>query len=64
MNSLGGATSFGSFLKGYRTSETKSFFPYEQFDHPDRMQNTELRPYDLFCCKLRSYNPLKAKYTK
>ena len=39
---LGGATSLGSFLKAYKTSETKGFFPYEWLDHPDKMQNPEL----------------------
>ena len=29
MNCLGGATSLDSFLKAYKTSETKGFFPYE-----------------------------------
>ena len=42
MNFLGGATSLDSFLKAYKTSETKGFFPYEGFDHPDKMQNPEL----------------------
>ena len=42
MNFLGGATSLDSFLKAYKTSETKGFFPYEWFHHPDKMQNTEL----------------------
>ena len=41
MNFLGGATSLDSFLQSYKTSETKGFFPYEWFDHPDksRIQN-------------------------
>ena len=34
---LGGATSLDSFLKAYKTSETKGFFPYEWFDHSDKM---------------------------
>ena len=42
MNFLGVATSLDSFLKAYRTSETKGFFPYEWFDHSDKMQKTEL----------------------
>ena len=63
MNFLGGATSFDSFLKAYKTSETKGFFPYEWFDHPDKMQNVELPPYDAFYSKLRSCNPLEAEYT-
>ena len=41
MNVLGGATSLESFLKPYTTSKTKGFFPYEWFDRPHKMQNTE-----------------------
>ena len=63
MNFLGGATSLDSILKAYKTLETKGFFPYERFDHPDKMQNTELPPYDAFYSKLRSCNPLEAEYT-
>ena len=37
MNLLGGATSLDSFFKAYKTSETKKNFPYELFDHPDKM---------------------------
>ena len=62
-NFLGGATSLDSFLKGYKTSETKWFFPYEWFDHSDKMQNTQITPYDAFYSKLRSCNPLEAEYT-
>ena len=64
MNFLGGATSLGSFLKAYKTSETKGFIPYEGFDHPDKMQNTELPPYDAFYRKLRSCNLLEAEDTE
>ena len=42
MNFLGGATSLDFFLKAYKTSEEKGFFHFEWFDHPDKMQNTEL----------------------
>ena len=63
MNFLGGATSLDSSLKAYKTSETKIFFPYEWFDHADKMHNTELPPYDAFYSKLRSCNPLEAEYT-
>ena len=62
MNFLGGATSLDSFFKAYKTSETKGI-PYEWFDHPDKMQNTELPPYDAFYSKLRNCNPLEAEYT-
>ena len=63
LNFLGGATSLGSILKAYKTSETKRFFPYEWFDHPDKMQNRELLPYDAFYSKLRSCNPFEAEHT-
>ena len=63
MNLLGEATSLDSFLKAYRTSEMKRFFPNEWFDHPDKMQKTELPPHDAFDSKLRSCNLLEADYT-
>ena len=62
MNFLGGATSLDSFLKAYKFSETKGFFPYGSFDHPDKMQSTEFPPYDAFYSKLRISNPLEAEY--
>ena len=49
MNFFGGATSLDSFLKAYKTSETKRFFPYEWFDCAQKMNNSELPPYDAFC---------------
>ena len=63
INFLCGATSLDSFLKAYKTSETKGFFPHEMFDQPDKIQNTELPPYDAFYSKLRNCNPLEAEYT-
>ena len=63
MNFLGRSRSLDSFLKVYRISKTKGFFPYEWFDHPDKMQNTELPPYYAFYSKLRSSNTLEAEHT-
>ena len=63
MNFLGGATSLDPFSQAYKTSETIGFFPYDWFDHRDKMQNAELPPYDAFYSKLRSCKPLEAKYT-
>ena len=63
MNFLRGATILDSFLKAYKTSETKIMFPYKCFEQPDKMQNTELPPYDVFYSKLRSCNPLQTQYT-
>ena len=63
MNFLGGPTSLDSFLKAYRTSKTKGFFPYEWFDCPQKMNNSELPPYDAFFSKLRNVNPLEKSYS-
>ena len=63
MNFLGAATSLYSFLKAYKTSETRGFFPYDWFDHLDKMQRTEFPPYDALNSKLRSCNPLETEYT-
>ena len=63
MNFLGGATSLDSFLKAYKTAETKGFFPYEWFDCPQKMNNSELPPYDAFFSKLRNMNPLGKDYS-
>ena len=62
MNFLGGATSLDSFLKAYKTKETKGFFPYEWFDCPEKMNNKELPPYDSFFSILRNSNPLEKDY--
>ena len=64
MNFLGGATGLDSFLKAYKTTaETKGFFPYEWFDSPQKMNNSELPPYDAFFSKLRNVNPLEKDYS-
>ena len=62
MNFLGGATSLDSFLKAYKTSETKGFFSYEWFDCPQKVKNSKIPPYDLFFSKLRKMNPLENDY--
>ena len=60
---LGGATSLDSFLKAYKTSETRGFFPYEWFDCPQKINNSELLPYDAFFSKLRKVNPLEKDHS-
>ena len=59
---LGGANSLESFLKAYKTKETKGFFPYEWFDCPEKMNNKELPPYDAFLSILRNSKPLEKDY--
>ena len=63
LNFLGGATSPNSFLKAYKTSETKVYFPYEWFDQSAKKKNTELPTYDAFYSKLRCCNPLAVENT-
>ena len=60
---LGGATTLDSFLKAYKASETKGFFPYEWFDNPDKLDFPGLPPYDAFFSKLRNNNPLDKDFT-
>ena len=47
-----------SFLKAYKASETKGFFPYEWFDNPAKLDFPELPLYIAFFSKLRNNNPL------
>ena len=51
-----------NFLKAYKTKETKSFFPYEWFDCPEKMNNKKFPPYDSFFSILRNSNPLEKDY--
>ena len=46
MNFLDGATSLHSFLKAYKTSATKNFFPFEWFESPQK-QITVMFPLTL-----------------
>ena len=48
MKFLGGATTLESFVKAYKASETKGFFPSEWFDNPDKLDFPELSPYEAF----------------
>ena len=62
MNFLGGATSLDSFLKAYKSKQTKGFFPYEWFDCPEKMNNKELSAYYSFFSNLRNSNPREEYY--
>ena len=59
---LVGATSLDSFLKAYKTKETKGFFAYEWLDCPEKTNNKKLPPYDSFFSILRNSNPLEKDY--
>ena len=60
---LDGSTGLDSLLKAYKTAETKGFFPHDRFDCPQKMNNSELPPYDAFFSKLRNVNPLEEDFS-
>ena len=62
LNFLGGATSLDTFLKAYGASESKGFFPYEWFDHCNKLDFTELPPAEAFYSSLKGYNVLEKDY--
>ena len=62
MKVLGGATTLDSFLKAYKASETKGYFPYEWFDTPNQLDEQQLPSYDDFYNKLKSSNPLDKEF--
>ena len=62
INFLGGATSLDSFLKAYKSKETKGFFPYEWFDCLEKNNKKELPPYEPFSSILGYSNPLEKDY--
>ena len=64
MNYLGGVTSLNSFLKAYRTEETKGVFSYKCFDCTEKLNNKELPHYQSFFSILRNSNPLEKNYNE
>ena len=62
MKFLGGATTLDSFLKAYKASEMKGYFPYEWFDTPNQLDEQQLSSYDDFYSKLKNSNPLDKEY--
>ena len=62
MNFLGGAASLDSFLRAYKTKETKSFITYEWFYCSENLNNKKIPPYDNFFSILRNNNHLEEHY--
>ena len=62
MKILGGATTLDSFLKVYKAIETEFFYPYEWFGSPDKLDCTELPPYETIFSKPRNRNPLEKDF--
>ena len=59
---MGGATISDSFLKAYKASEMKGYFPYEWFDTPNKLDEQQIPSYDDFYGKLKNSNPLDKKH--
>jgi len=45
MNYLGPGTSYDKWIKAYGCKQTKSWFPYEWFDSPNKLDHTGLHDY-------------------
>ena len=50
---LGGATTLDSFLKAYKASEMKNYFPHKWFDTHNKLDEQYLASYDDFYSKLK-----------
>ena len=59
---LGGGTTLDSFLKAYKASEMKGYFPFEWFDTPNKLDEQQLPSYDDFHSKLKNSNPLDKEF--
>ena len=59
---LGQGCSYDKFLKAYKCTIQKSFFPYEYFSSVDKLLETRLPPYDSFYSNLKSCNVLEEEY--
>ena len=61
INYLAGGFSYDKFLKAYKIAQTKSYFPYEWFDHIDKLNYPCLPGYDAFYSELKRMNVLEVK---
>ena len=50
---------FASFLKSFGVETSKSFFPYEFLDSPEKLHYPSLPPYDAFFSHLKQKNVLE-----
>ena len=59
-NYLAGGVSYSAFLEAYKIPEAKSYFPYEWYDHPSKLDFPSLPPYHTFYSELKQRNVLEA----
>ena len=53
INYLAPGCSYNSFLKAYDTEQQKGHFPYEYIDSIEKLEETELPPYESFWSNLK-----------
>ena len=63
-NYLAGGVSYSGFLQAYKIPEAKSYFPYEWFDHPAKLDFPCLPPYQTFYSELKQRNVLEVRDKK
>ena len=61
-NYLAGGVSYSAFLEAYKIPESKSYFPYEWFDHPSKLDYPCLPPYESFYSELKQRNVLEISH--
>ena len=60
-NYLAGGVSYSAFLEAYKIPESKSYFPYEWFDHHSKLDYPCLPPYESFYSELKQRNVLEMR---
>ena len=63
-NYLAGGVSYSAFLQAYKIPEAKSYFPYEWFDHPAKLDFPCLPPYQTFYSEQKQRNVLEVRDKK
>ena len=63
LNFLRRATRLDCFLKAYKSSETNSVFRYQRIDDTEKLNNTQLLPFETSFRKLRNNNPAAKEYS-
>ena len=59
---LAPGSSYAGFLKAYRVTEQKGFFPYEWFDDIAKLEDTALPPHESFYSQLKGSNISEKEY--
>ena len=61
-NFLAAGSSYAGFLKAYGCAENKGFFPYEWVDTLEKLEESQLPPYEAFYSNLKNTNIAEEEY--